>query len=562
MRKDYIDLMDRVVGAYTKEHIEQYAKNVSSEGISEHGFPRLTANIGILLAHGKKQELKDEFLKMMDLCCLQMPNRKINPKNSKFSVGNDFSVKEIVFCILEIEKSGIFPKELTDGWRAQLSLIDPYKTYNVIAKNPPEPINNWAAFGAASEQIRKYAGIGDEDDFIENQIASQLFSFDENGMYRDPNEPIVYDMVTRLQLVLAMRFGFDGKSRDALEKNIIKSANPTLYMQSVTGEIPFGGRSNRFYHNEAFFAALSEFYASEFKKRGNTDRAMQHKRSARLAVEYLKRSLSTEKLYHIKNCFDNDSMYGCENYAYFDKYMITAASWLYLAYVFADDTIKEGNCPAEKGGYFWESSKYFHKVIANCGGYFVELDTKADSHYDASGIGNISRAGIPAEVCIAVPFAQNPNYSIDINNPSPMSVCGALRESGEWILGCDTEALYNVIEKNARCDFVNIKLECRLKNEKTLYESISVSSDGVKIEVSGEGEIGIMLPAFDFDGKEKTKIEAEKNILSVSYKKHKCLYETDGIIEDTKKIYANRSGHYKCFYAVGKDKICVHIIIQ
>lgn len=167
--------------------------------------------------------------------------------------------------MLEVERAGIFEKSVTDAWREELKKINPHTTYSVIASVPPKPIHNWAAFGAVSEQLRKYAGIGDESDFIENLIKSQFFSFDENGMYRDPNEPMVYDFVTRLQLALALYFGFDGESAEALEAEFLKATDITLDMQSVTGEIPFGGRSNQFLHNEAFYAALCEFYAFLFK---------------------------------------------------------------------------------------------------------------------------------------------------------------------------------------------------------------------------------------------------------------------------------------------------------
>lgn len=153
------------MAAYTDEHIRAYTESVIKNGIEEHGYPRLTANLGILIAHGRKTEYKDEFRKMMDMCCREIP---VALGKNGWSAGNDFSVKEIVFCLLEIENAGIFEKTVTDGWRKDLSEIDPYKTYSVIASVPPERVNNWAAFGAASEQVRKYAGIGDESSFVEN----------------------------------------------------------------------------------------------------------------------------------------------------------------------------------------------------------------------------------------------------------------------------------------------------------------------------------------------------------------------------------------------------------
>ena len=49
MKERYIALMERTLSAYTDDHIREYFARVQAEGLTEHGFPRLTANIGILL---------------------------------------------------------------------------------------------------------------------------------------------------------------------------------------------------------------------------------------------------------------------------------------------------------------------------------------------------------------------------------------------------------------------------------------------------------------------------------------------------------------------------------
>ena len=69
----YLDLMDVVLDAYSPEQIRLYIDDVIKNSITEHGFPRLTANLGILIAHGRKTELRDLFLEMMDLCCSEIP---------------------------------------------------------------------------------------------------------------------------------------------------------------------------------------------------------------------------------------------------------------------------------------------------------------------------------------------------------------------------------------------------------------------------------------------------------------------------------------------------------
>ena len=50
-----IDLMEKALSAYTDEHIQRYFNDVKENGLTEHGFPRLTANIGILIAHGRRK---------------------------------------------------------------------------------------------------------------------------------------------------------------------------------------------------------------------------------------------------------------------------------------------------------------------------------------------------------------------------------------------------------------------------------------------------------------------------------------------------------------------------
>ncbi len=559
MKECYIRSMEKVLEAYSFKDIQDYVADIEHKGICEHGFPRLTANIGILIAHKKRTDLTNIFLKMMDLCCDQMPGimkiRKV--------VGNDFSVKEIVFCILELEKSNVFHKSVTEKWRKQLAAIDPYSTYDKIASVPPQRISNWAAFGAASEQVRKMAGIGDESSFIENQVLSQLFSFDENGMYRDPDEPMVYDMVTRLQLATALFCGYDGKGKEQLEQALIKSAMPTLLMQSTTGEIPFGGRSNQFLHNEAFYAALCEFYASFYKRRGELTFAGQFKRAAKLAMEHVLSWLEKgDTIYHIKNYYDRSTKYGCERYAYFNKYMITTASWLYLAYYMADDTILEQPCPVETGNYFWQTGSHFHKTFCKFAEYYIEIETKANYMYDASGIGRIQYKGAPNSICCATPFAKEPNYTLDVKNPSPLSISGGINKNNEWHYAWEEDVEYHITEMKMEDDCATISMDCIMPDKTIIQQMVAVTKECVVVTAKGNGGVALTLPVFEFDGKNKTKIEEKSQEIKVCYKGWSCSYVTDGSLMDTGLVYGNRNGHYKRFDARGVDKVTVKIFIK
>ena len=125
MKEKYISLMEKALSAYSNEQILNYFNTVKESGLKEHGFPRLTSTIGILISHGKRQDLTPLFTEMMDFCCENIP---------KVKAANDFSVREIVNCIEMVEKAGF----VATAWKNQISRLAPYKCYNVIAKKPSE----------------------------------------------------------------------------------------------------------------------------------------------------------------------------------------------------------------------------------------------------------------------------------------------------------------------------------------------------------------------------------------------------------------------------------------
>lgn len=548
MKNTYTELINIAVSAYTYEHIISYTEDVRKNGLNEHGYPRLTANIGFLLSKGLRSDLSEIFPDMMELTCsgFQTALKKSIDSGHILGIGNDFSVKEIVLMLVELEKSGIYPKSLTAHWRDMLSSLIPYETYNCIASVPPIRIGNWAAFSAASEQVRIWAGLGNEKAFVENQIQSQLLSFDENGMYRDPHEPMVYDMVTRLQLAVALQCGYDGPGRNELVRNMKLSALPTLLMQSVTGEIPFGGRSNQFLHNDTFYAALCEFYASMYKNDGDEELAGQFKSAAHLACDGLKQWLKGE-IHHIKNRFPLESKIGCEGYGYFDKYMVTMGSWAYLGYFFADDTIEEIPCPAMRSSHTYLTSRHFHKLFLQAGGYTAQIELNADSNYDAGGLGRLHKNGIPSSLCLSVPFAKNPDYILPAPNPSPLSITPCIYENRT----VQIPEYWETDSYSSNGDTADANLHSFI-GDNQLYMHVSLSERGAEIE----SNCRIAVPVFLSDGEEYTEIVKSVNSITAVYHGCSVSYHADNFT-DTGSDYINRNGKYRLFIADGTLSICM-----
>jgi len=390
MKERYIALMEKTLCAYTNEHIERYFLSVKKDGLKEHGFPRLTANIGILIANGKRHDLIPLFLEMMTFCCYSIPCVK---------AANDFSVREIILCIIELEQANIISCAKISEWKESLARIDPTTCYDKYAVSASDKLNNWACFTAVSEYMRNYTGLCDTSDFVDLQLENQLRYMDENGMYRDPHEPMVYDLCPRLLFSILLHFGYKGKYRDVIDSHLRRAGLLTLKMQSVSGEIPYGGRSNQFVFNEALIASVLEYEASRYLAEGDFELYSKFKLAANKALDCVEKWLSKECVRHVKNYFPLESRYGCEKYAYFDKYMITVASYLYFAYlvceeVFPDDEFsRQDVCVAE-------TSKHFHKYFLRAGDYFLEFDTYADSNYDCSGLGRVHKRLAPPALCI------------------------------------------------------------------------------------------------------------------------------------------------------------------
>ena len=556
MKEFYIELMERALRAYSQEHIERYFSDVKKNGLAEHGFPRLTSNIGILLSHGKCPELKSLFIEMMDFCCEQIP---------KVKAANDFSVREIVCCIRECEASGVVDKADTLRWRDELAKIDPYTCYNVIATSPESKVKNWALFTGVSEFFRKSAGIGGDDEFIEIQVASQLKWIDDNGMYMDgcgdDHHPLVYDLVARGLFVMLLNEGYRGRSYDDIDLILRRAALFDLKMQSPNGEIPFGGRSNQFLHNEPWLCVVLEYEAKRYAREGETALAAIFRAATKRALAVTEEWLKKEPLYHIKNRFPIETKHGCEGYAYFDKYMITAASNLYAAYTACDDSFDVPVTPDLAPSVF-ATTEHFHKIFLKAGGYGIEIDTNADPHYDASGVGRVHRAGAPAPICMSVPCPKSGAGYVIPDGSSALSLCPGIVMGGELVFATDEGAKYELRALNSDGNAAYAKLSCLFVDNSEIISEYKVDSSGVKIKLTGDGSTALMLPAFFFDGENNTEISHGKNTLSVRYGGYVCRYKTSGEILPLDMKGANRNGIYKAFYAKSYGTLDIKIKIE
>ena len=553
MKEKYLHLMELALSAYTDEMVRAYLEKVRSEGLSEHGFPRLTANIGILISHGRRTDLLPLFLEMMDLCCESIPRVK---------AANDFSVREIIASIWEIERCGAVPPERIHAWREMLGSINPETCYNQVVKSPTDRLRNWVIFNALSEFYRQMDGLTDATEWVDKNLEQQLQWFDDNGMYRDNehceiHNPMIYDLVPRALLSLLLDRGYRGKYYERIDSYLKTAGKKTLLMQSANGEVAFGGRSNQFVHNEPWLIVVYEYEAKRCAREGREELEAVFKSSIERAIAHTEYWLTRAPIYHTKNRYPTATRYGCEDYAYFDKYMITVASMLYMAYEICDDTLGGTYIPDTSASVF-ETSEYFSKLFIKCGGYSAELELNGDEHYDASGLGRVHKVGAPSAICMSLPCPKKPKYKVDIKNPTALSICAALPSDDGWVFGADS-AVYEVTSQSNKWTSAEALVDARFFDGRVVKERYSVDESSVYISAEHEGEIAFALPAFEFDGESESEITRDDGTLEIKRDGWCCRYTVSGEISDTGTVAANRNGHYRAYLAKATDKIDIKI---
>lgn len=553
MKQIYLDIMEKSLSAYSDERIKEYIEEVKRDGLKEHGFPRLAANMGILIAYGRRTELFDTFIEMMDICCEEMPRKK---------AANDFSIREVCCCLMLLDKKQILKKEFFEKWKARLTAFDPWNFYSVVDDNSGKFVANWAMFAAVSEYMRGvFCGI-DTTAFVDWQIPSQLANLDLNDMYQDDppfSNHTVYDIVPRFLIAFLLRAGYKGKYAERLEQVLDNTADITLKMQSVTGELAFGGRSNQFLNNDPMLSSYYEMEAARFFEKGDITRAKQFKAAALLAAKATLNYLNLTPISHIKNRYDISSKIGCEEYGYFNKYMITVASNVYIGLLFSNNAIVPSVAPAEQGGYVISTSDRFHKTFLSAGSYHIEIETNADFHYDANGLGRVHKGGCPSALCLSVPFTSTPNYILEGRNLMPMSICCYAENNGKILVGAERYAQYCLKDSRSNEEKAEAVFDVKLPFNVTVTQKYIVSKNGVDILLSGCEKIGFMLPVFDFDGNVNTEITINENKIAVEYQGFVCVYKFNGDIDTDFKYFYNRNGRYKVFMIKSKH---LHIEIN
>ncbi|TNJ61377.1 hypothetical protein FE784_34460 [Paenibacillus hemerocallicola] len=502
---------------------------------------RACGALALLIAQGRKREWLDIWIRLMDRSCDEM----MNGRNGE----NDLAVKDMMLAF-KLMHNRVEPA-ISASWRRKLQSIEPYETYASIYSKEHHytRVNNMTVYNMAGEYLRETEGMTDTTDYFDVHWPIILDRFDEQGMYRDPDLAMLYDLSTRVQASQMLWFGYKGKYAGLLDTNLVKGGLMTLFMQSSAFLLPYGGRSNHFLFNEALVAACCEYEAARYMKMGDPKTAGMFKRCAHLSAQAVNRWLDQDgSNYHIKNHFPNDSGHGTEVYATFHRYMIPLANFIGHAFIFADESIDEFPCPAELGGYVLTTSDSFHKVFANCRSHSIEIDTMADGSYDSTGMGRYHRTDVPIELGLSMPFTATPRYKLAEGLQSKNLSLGAGWEAANGHimhvsdLSGETGVSFRIIEQTR--DTVSFSVEYS-----KVKETYTLDKDGVNVELelveADKNKIYYTVPLLESNGKDTTLITRGDGLVTVNMGAFCYTVRSDGQIEVAQSSFSNKNGIYK-----------------
>jgi hypothetical protein len=243
---------------------------------------------------------------------------------------------------------------------------------------------------------------------------------------------------------------------------------------------------------------------------------------------------------------------------------MTISSFMGLAAIYADDTIAEQPCPAEVGGFVIELAPAFHKIFANCGDTYVEIDTRADPYYDATGLGRFAKRGSPIELGPGMSFAAPmkkwgaPAISMapGVSQPAqPVAVGPQWLTGDRWVslasLSAGLTSKLNVVAESS--DRVEFEVAYACPDNVQVVERYGLTSGRLRIDTcvrAGGAEVEQMrfiVPLLVSDGASKSEIRLEDGRAIVSYLGAALTVTFPQNVKATldESIYANRNGLYR-----------------
>lgn len=482
---------------------------------------RYTAAVAHLLRAGRCLDLLESGARALDWCCAKIAEHH---RQGTQLLGAGFYLKDML--VLYEVLQGRVDAGRWARWSEQLSAPTPEALY--------DGERNWHFYNAAAETLRVKHGLSARRDAIDALVAGQMPWWTAHGLYRDPNEPTTYDLTVRQALAFMLENGYDGEYVDWMRQVLRTGALTTLLFVSPNGVAPFGGRSNQFHHMEAMIAYFCEWQAREEARAGNLALAGALRRVALAGAETDRRWLLQDPYFSLKNQVREPLAFGHDpnhpGLSLHGAYGLLAANLFGGTYHVADPTIPAAPAPSDIGGYLLYLSDAFYRLWATAGSYHIQLDTRAQPGYDATGLGRLHRRGLPIDVGLNMGIAARPTYTLPVA-AAPRSVALGVGwpANGGWryLSEANRETHDVAVQTHAEGASVafTVCYESRgdgLNGVARVQEEYLLSEEGLRVRVTvpGAARLRLQVPVIETDGRHRAEIHLGADSVAARYLGH------------------------------------------
>ena len=134
-----------------------------------------------------------------------------------------------------------------------------------------------------------------------------------------------------------------------------------------------------------------------------------------------------------------------------------------------------------------------------------------------------------------------------------MSICCYVEMDGRKLIGAERYVQYCLVSSESDKEKAGAVFDVRFSPDITVIQEYTISRSGVKISLSGCEQLGFMVPVFDFDGRDHTKITVTENEVAVAYQDAVCRYRFSGKCNPDFRYFYNRNGRYRVFEIAAKE---------
>ena len=543
-KSDYLDVAEGIARYFAK-HQQESGEIIDPIDGLEHQYstPCFALVVAILHKHDRASDLVGYAWNALLAASDAVSQNRAADNHGDFYLFNIVQALNIL--------RDIYPSDIRIGVvEGRIRKVNPTDAYRYIYTPQRKHLHNWNIISSCGEILREQAGLGNAA-FHDRHMELQLLNFTPDGMYVDPNVPMVYDLFPRFFLEVTLQSGYSGRHRDAIDLLLERGELMSLLMQSPSGVLPTGGRTKQHTWGDIQQITVFELAARRFARRGDYVYANAFKRGAHLAFASALRWLrSSGEFQIIKNHIQPENRHGYEVYSHHSQYNLLPATMLALAADFADDSIDEGPTPCEAGSYTLDIPA-FHKVISNHHGTGIVIDTKADTRYDGTGLLRVHQAG-------GDPIL-GPN-DVPAADDYPMNIGVAWREfpGGDWVHLASHGQHTDITTKLAASDSADgtrtITMVYSIPSSgHTITERYDLSLTGVDVSINVDGAVDALTltyPCHITDGKLSPQILVEGTVLQTSIDGTTRTYSvtTPGAgpltMQDEKVAY--RNGYVQC----------------